>query len=228
MDHLKKYSIVIPCHNEAGNIGGLLEQLEHHLESCEVIVVDDGSRDATSDEVAEYPWAKCIRSDSNQGKGRALALGIGRARGEYVVFLDGDGQDPPGDLTALLKEAENGADFVNGSKFIGTLEPGAMSLPNYYGNRFMSWLVNLLFGTRISDSQSGFRCIRADFLRNNRFDASEYEIETEMLLKAIKAGLTVREVPVRRLPRGQGNSGFKRVKNGLRILGTILRERFKS
>jgi len=224
MDHLK-YSIVIPVHNEAGNIGRVLGQLESFRDRCEVIVVDDGSRDATGREVAKYPWVTCIRSDSNQGKGRALALGIARARGEYLVFLDGDGQDPPGDLAALIQAAEEGADFVNGSKFIGTLEPGAMSLPNYLGNRFMSGLINLLFGTGITDSQSGFRCIRTDFLRSGMFSSVEYEVETEMLLKAIKAGLIVREVPVRRLARGQGSTDFRRIRNGLRILGTIFKER---
>jgi len=222
------YSIVIPCHNEAGNIGPLLERLDPLRDDCEVIVVDDGSQDATFREAQRFPWVTVVRCGSNQGKGRALARGVELARGQYVIFLDGDGQDPPEDLPVLVQAAEEGTDFVNGSKFIGTLAPGAMSFPNYLGNRFMSGLINLLFGTRITDSQSGFRCIRTDFLRNGGFCSAEYEVETEMLLKAIKQGLRVREVPVRRLPRGKGSTGFKRVRNGLRILSTILKERLLS
>jgi glycosyltransferase involved in cell wall biosynthesis len=226
MDHLK-YSIVIPCHNEAGNIGRLLEAIEPLKESCEVIVVDDGSDDSTFQVAAGFDWVRCTRLPVNQGKGHALQKGIANAQGEYLIFLDGDGQDPPGDIPRLISAAEDGADFVNGSKFLGNLEPGAMSPLNYLGNRFMSWLVNRLFGVRITDSQSGFRCIRADFLRSlNDLSSAEYEVETEILLRAVKAGLAIREVGVRRLARGSGVSGFRRVRNGLRILFTILRERW--
>ena len=90
----------------------------------------------------------------------------------------------------------------------------------------MSGCINVLFGVKITDSQSGFRAFRLDKLRDIEFDASEYEIETEMLIKAIKNGFKIVEVGVTRDKRGEGETQFKRVRNGLRILGTILRLRF--
>jgi glycosyltransferase involved in cell wall biosynthesis len=155
----------------------------------------------------------------------AIRRGIREATGDAILFIDGDGQDPPDDLARLIVEMEKGADMVNGSKFIGTLKDGAISLPNYYGNRFMSGMINLLFGVRITDSQSGFRAFNLEKVRKINLDASEYEIETEMLIKAIRQGFKIVEVGVTRDKRASGETSFKRVRNGLRILGTIIKLR---
>ena len=92
----------------------------------------------------------------------------------------------------------------------------------------MSRLINLLFGSAVTDSQSGFRVISRDLIAQWRLDSTQYEIETEMLCKALKAGVEVKEVPVTRKARTAGRTGFRRVKNGLRILRTILKERLSN
>lgn len=226
MAHLIRYSIIIPCHNEADSIGPVVRDVMNIVPDAEIIVVDDGSTDDTARIVEAIDSVRLFRQESNFGKGVALRRGIKEAKGEVIVFMDADGQDEPADLPLLLDQIEKGHPFVNGSKFIGIIEQGAISLPNYYGNLFMSGLINLLFGSWVTDSQSGFRAIEKKYVDRWRLSSNEYEIETEMLCKALKSGLRIQDVPVTRKPRTAGSTGFKRVRNGLRVLGMILKERF--
>lgn len=217
---------MIAAYNEGPVIGDVIRRVRAVLKpGDDILVVDDGSKDDTS-EAARAAGARVVRQEPNQGKGRAIIRGLQEAVGDAVLFIDGDGQDYPEEIPLLLAEMDKGADLVNGSKFIGRLKEGAISVPNYFGNRFMSGLINLLFGVRITDSQAGFRCFRLDKLRGIRLTAKEYEIETEMLIKAIRRGFKIVEVPVTRDRRAAGRTSFKRIRNGLRILGTILKLRF--
>jgi glycosyltransferase involved in cell wall biosynthesis len=217
---------VIAAYNEGPVIGDVIRRVRAVLKpGDDILVVDDGSKDDTS-EAARAAGARVVRQEPNQGKGRAIIRGLQEAVGDAVLFIDGDGQDYPEEIPLLLAEMDKGADLVNGSKFIGRLKEGEISVPNYFGNRFMSGLINLLFGVRITDSQAGFRCFRLDKLRGIRLTAKEYEIETEMLIKAIRRGFKIVEVPVTRDRRAAGRTSFKRIRNGLRILGTILKLRF--
>jgi glycosyltransferase involved in cell wall biosynthesis len=221
-----KICVVIAAYNEGPNIGPVVRGVKDILgPDVDVLVVDDGSVDDTSAQAAAA-GARVVRQEPNQGKGRAIVRGIREATGDVVVFIDGDGQDLPEEIPLLLAPViEQGADMVNGSKFIGQCKEGAISRPNYYGNLFMSGFINLLFGVKITDSQSGFRVWRLEKMRVLKLDAKEYEIETEMLIKAVKAGLKVVDVPVTRDKRAYGSTSFKRVRNGTRILLTILRLR---
>lgn len=223
-------SAILAARDEAGTIEAVVRGTFAALPpASEVLVVDDGSADATA-ELAERAGARVVRRTAAgaHGKGLALRDGIAAARGEIAVFLDADGQDPPQDIPLLLAALAPGVDLVNGSKFLGTCKPGAISRLNRAGNRFMSALVNALFGLAITDSQSGFRAIRLERLRALALASREYEIETEVLLRGALAGWRMIEVPVTRDRRGAGSSGFKRVRNGLRILGLILAIRVRS
>jgi len=222
-----KISAVVCAHNEEGGLAAVLRGLAETGLCFELIVVDDGSIDRTA-EIARQAGCRVVSLGTNQGKGRAIAAGIAAAEGDWLLFIDADGQDRPADAPLLVAAARQGADFVNGSKFIGTLQPGAISLPNYWGNRLMSGLLHLLHGGRISDSQSGFRLIRAEFLKSLSLRSREYEIETEILISALRQGLRVHEVPVTRGPRAAGRTDFRRVRHGLRILWTIARLRLLS
>ena len=222
MSSTLRISAVLAAHDEEGNVGDVVRGVRLHCPDLhELLVVDDGSRDGTAAE-AEAAGAPVLRLSPNRGKGAALLAGLREVDGDYVLFIDADGQDDPADIPRLVDQARAGADFVNGSRWLGTLQRGAISLPNRVGNRAMTELLNLRHGARITDSQAGFRLIRRSLLDPDRFRSREYEVETEMLLHAIRSGATVREVPVTRYPRGEGDTDFRRVRNGVRILATIL------
>ncbi len=217
-----RISAVLAAHDEEGNVGAVVRGVREHCPDLhELLVVDDGSADGTAAE-AEEAGARLLRLSPNRGKGAALLAGLREIDGDWVLFIDADGQDDPADIPRLVEQARDGADFVNGSRWLGTLQPGAISLPNRIGNRVMTELLNLRHGARITDSQAGFRLIRRSLLDPDRFRSREYEVETEMLLHAVRAGADVREVPVTRYPRGEGDTDFRRVRNGVRILATIL------
>ncbi|RJO69514.1 MAG: glycosyltransferase family 2 protein [Myxococcales bacterium] len=219
------YSAILAAHNEAGTIGPLVGELRSRLGAeAEILVVDDGSEDGTSERAVEA-GATVLRHAVNRGKGAAIRTGIAAASGAIAVLMDVDGQDLADDVPALLKPLCNGADFVIGSKFIGVRRPGSISTVNALGNRFMSLVINGLYGARLTDTQSGFKAARLELLKSLDLRADEYDIESEMLAKALMRGARVVEVPVVRDRRQAGRSGLKRVRHGLKILAMILRVR---
>lgn len=221
-------SVVIAAHNEAATVGEVVARCREALGErfLEAIVVDDGSTDDTL-AAAEAAGARAYRLSPNRGKGAALRTGIGAAHGDWLVFIDADGQDDPSEIPLLLAQASGDTVMVNGSRFLGRLEDGAISRPNYVGNRALTGVFNALYGSRITDTQAGFRAIRGDVARDLVLRATEYEIETEMLAHVLRRGYRVVEVPVTRYPRKAGVTDFRRIRNGLRILATIVSERLR-
>jgi len=221
-------SVVIPCHDEEPGIGAVVSRALAALggRRAEVLVVDDGSTDRTVEE-AGRAGARVLRLPVNQGKGAALLAGARAARFPVLVFLDGDGQDDPAEIPALLEELADGADLVIGSRFLGRLHCGAIHPLNRLANQGFTRMIAWLFGRPVTDSQAGFRAVPRDALLGLGCDAREYDIETEMLLKAFKAGWRVTEVPVQRFARVGSITDFRRVRHGLLILWTILHERVR-
>ncbi len=217
-------SVVLAAHNEAESIAAVIRQLRAVVGDAELIVVDDGSRDATAD-IAEGSGARVIRCWPNRGKGAAMREGIAASSGEWLIFLDADGQDDPADIPVLLEQVRDDVGLINGSRFLGTLLPGSIHPLNRLANQSLTALLSILFGHRITDSQAGFRVIRGDLARAMALRSDEYEFETEVLAKVLRSDLAVVEVPVTRHPRSGGHTDFRRIHNGLRILRTMLRER---
>jgi glycosyltransferase involved in cell wall biosynthesis len=210
---------------EEATVGDVVTGCRRARPDCEVIVVDDGSRDRTST-IARRAGATVLRLRTNAGKGRALRTGIEHARGDIVVFLDADGQDDPADLPRLVAPVEAGAaDLVIGSRFAGELAPGAISTLHAGGNRALTTLINALYGRRLTDTQAGFRAIRRSVLRRADLRASGFDVESDVLLAALALGARVLEVPVRRHARRHGASHLCTVRDGLAILARIVDRR---
>lgn len=225
MTDIEKYlSIVIPVYNESENIKNVLDDIKKLSLKVpyEILVVDDGSKDNTF-EIAKDNGAKVLRFEQNKGKGNALIEGIKNVNGDIIIFMDGDGQDNAEDIINLIKPIYNGADFVNGSRFLGIFEEGSIKKSNFYITLCANKLIGLLFKYEVTDCFAGFRAFKRSSIKNMKLESKEYEIETEMLIKSIVLGLNIVEIPVTRSKRFTGNTKLSRFRHGRRIIGMILK-----
>jgi glycosyltransferase involved in cell wall biosynthesis len=166
-----------------------------------VVVVDDGSSDATADRAARA-GAEVLRLPENSGKGSAIRAGLERilaSDATHVAFLDADGQHDPDDLPSLLAAARAGDDFVIGSRMDN---PEATPPVRYRTNEIGSRILTRMTGHEVEDGQSGYRVISSDLLRRLKLKSNGYLIETEILLKAAPLVPRFRHVPVKAIYGG--------------------------
>jgi glycosyltransferase involved in cell wall biosynthesis len=183
---------LVPAYQAAAHLGEVLLGLRALAAPPHVLVVDDGSRDATA-EVARQFGAQVHSFAANRGKGHALLAGFERLREfDAVVTLDADGQHPPACLPAFVAAAEAGADLVLGTR---ALTPD-MPLARRVANRFSSTWCSAIAGQPIADSQCGYRLYRREVLRRTPVQASRYEVETEMAVRAARLGFKVAQVEI--------------------------------
>lgn len=190
-----KICAIIPTYNEAKAIGDLVKKIKQL--GYNILVIDDGSHDRTAD-IAKNAGAEVIVNPANCGKGFSLRQGFQYALNnnfEAVAIMDGDGQHDPDDLRYFLEKAkENNSGIIIGNRM---LNPKNMPLIRRLTNRLMSWVVSCLSGQKIPDSQCGFRLIKSEVLRNIKLFSCRYEIESEMLIAAGKAGYKIVSIPVK-------------------------------
>jgi glycosyltransferase involved in cell wall biosynthesis len=214
-------TVLVAAYNEAPVIGTVVREALRAVPAAEVLVVDDGSTDGT-DRVAADAGARVLRLGTNAGKGAAVRRGLPEARGDVIVLIDGDGQDDPAEIPLLVEALHPDVDLVVGSRFIGRFEPGAITPVNRWGNRFLTSVINRLFGARLTDTQAGFKAFRAETLRRVNLSAHRFDIEVDLLLGVLRGGGRVVEVPVRRSARQHGASRLNSLRDGLRILRRIV------
>ena len=194
-------SIIIPVFNELKTIGTLLEKVEQSSRSFqrEIIVVDDGSTDGTSQFLSSLtdPFQILLR-DRNQGKGAALRDGFSHSSGEILLTQDGDLEYDPSDYPTLLEPILTGtADVVFGSRFL-KLRPGSIHYrSHYYGNRLLTMLTNLLTDLEISDMETGYKVFRRSLLERMDLQEDRFGFEPEFTMKIARMpGIKVCEVPI--------------------------------
>src|SRR5918994_4202970 len=216
-------SVVIPCLNEADSIEACVTAARKALSegdyTGEVVVVDNGSTDG-SGELAEAAGARVVL-EARRGYGRAYLAGLAAARGRYILMLDADLTYDAGELPKFVEELESGGDLVLGDRMKG-IQPGAMPwLHQHVGNPMLTGLLNRLFGTDVRDAHCGMRAVRREVLPQLDLRTSGMELASEMVIRAAKAGLDIRQFPIEYHPR-EGKSKLSTWTDGWRHLRFLL------
>jgi len=219
----------MPCLDEARTVGKCVREARQAIRRAgvagEVVIADNGSRDA-SRELARRAGARVVRV-RRRGYGAALQGGIAAARGGWILMADCDRSYDLSSLPAFVDAMRRGADLAQGTRLGGTILPGAMPWTHRrLGTPFFNLMLFLCFGARVSDSQCGMRMFTPAAYRSLRMRSTGMEFASEMLAKAVRAGLEVVEIPIRYRPDERGRPPHLHVvRDGLRHLFLILRLR---
>ncbi len=203
-----KVSILIPVYNEFLTMPMVIQRvMDAPLpDGCEkeIIIVDDGSTDGTTELLRQYQSSQPLlvhHSKGNFGKGSALRIGIGKATGDIILVQDGDLEYDPRDYLRILAPIVSGqADVVYGSRFLGDFT--GMKWPNWLANHVLTFAANLLYNARITDEATAYKAFRAGVLRSVDLRCKRFEFCPEVTAKVRRLGYRIHEVPISYNPRG--------------------------
>jgi glycosyltransferase involved in cell wall biosynthesis len=216
-------SVVIPAKNEARNLAHVLERLPGGID--EVILVDGRSSDITRLMARNCRPDIHIITDPQAGKGHALRAGFAAAKHDIIVALDADGSMSPEEIPQYLYFLDHGFDFVKGSRFMGGGGSQDITTLRRMGNKGLLLVANVLYRTQLTDLCYGFFAFRRQYLEHLGLCSAGFEIETELTLRALRAGLRIAEVPSIELPRRSGRTSLRTFHDGFRVLQTLVRNR---
>jgi glycosyltransferase involved in cell wall biosynthesis len=214
-------SLVIPVRNEARNIGWVLDQIMDEV--AEIILVDGDSTDVTLVTARRCrPDIRVVQQDG-PGKGSALRTGFFAATGDVIVMMDADGSMSPSEIRHYVHFLANGYDFVKGSRFISGGSSLDITWFRSLGNKFLLTVFNSLYRGHLTDLCYGFCAFDRRYLEALQLSSTGFEIEAEMTVRAMQAGLRIAEVPSLEMPRRYGESNLHAIRDGIRVLRTVLR-----
>jgi len=219
-----KLAVVIPAFNEAKTIAEVVRGAAKYTD--QIVVVDDGSTDGTAF-VAKAAGAYVIRISNNSGKGVALSMGLATVAlndADIIVCMDGDGQHDPSEIPILAAPIlRKEADLVIGSRFL--TKKGQKEIPRYrkVGQGVLTTATNFGNGVKVTDSQSGFRCMTKKAALSIELTEQGMGIESEMVRDAVKLGLKIKEIPISCKYEGLDTSTLEPGKHGTSVLSSIIR-----
>lgn len=227
-----RVSIIIPVYNELHSLPLVLRRvLDAALpEGCEkeVVIVDDGSTDGTTELLEQYRGAPLVvvhHSMVNFGKGAAIRIGLEKSSGDIILIQDGDLEYDPGDYRKILEPITGGtAAVVYGSRFHG--RPAGMRRANWIANRILTLAANLLYGARITDEATAYKAFRAGLLKSIRLSCMRFEFCPEVTAKIRRLGERIHEVPISYNARGILEGKKIRWYDGVHALWTLVKYRF--
>jgi len=221
-----KISVVIPTLNEAATVGGIIRRCRRYAD--EIVVIDGHSKDKTR-EIAEDIGAKVVL-DHKKGKGEALRYSVSHVTGDIIVFIDADGSHNPDDIPKLIQPiVDNTADHVSGSRLIGgssELHGGFDECFRLMGSSFITACINWKFDVKLSESQNGFRAIRTKVIKQLELRENITTIEQEMIIKTLKRGFRMAEVPTHEKKRVAGYSKIRLKKVWFRYVYSLIKYLF--
>ncbi len=226
-----RISFLIPAYNERGTILEVLDRIEALGLDRQLIVVDDGSTDGTSDLLREWQQGRegvVLLRQENAGKGAAIRAAIPHVDGEIAVIQDADMEYDPADVPALVEPIERGvADVVFGSRLSGGRPQRAYLFWHLVGNRFLSLLTGLLYNTTLSDMETGYKAFRADVIRGLDLRQSDFSIEPEITAKVCKRKLRVYQLPISYYGRTYEEGKKITWRDGFKAIWVLLRVRVR-
>ena len=216
--HKERLSIVLPARNEAAGLGHVLPVLVARHPEAEILVVDDGSTDATV-AVCKAQGVRVVSHPYSIGNGAAIKTGTRHAQGDIVVFMDADGQHDPADVARLLAKLDEGYEMVVGARQADTHASLGRRFANQSYNRLASWMT----GYRIEDLTSGLRAVRLRHFRKFLYLLPNgFSYPTTSTMAFFRAGLPVAYVPIRAAQRS-GKSHIRLLQDGTRFFIIILK-----
>ena len=222
-------SVIIPAFNEARTIRQVVEAVKEIPIDTEIIVVNDGSTDETSEileQMRDEPKLKILQCAENRGKGGAIRLGLEQITGEFVVIQDADLELCPRDLMLIIETLQKGiAKVVYGSRFLNGKKRA--SLKTYIANRMLASFTNLLYHVRITDEATCYKAFNTRLITSLNLTAQGFEFCPEVTAKVLRAGYHIHEVPISYFPRTKG--GGKKLqfwREGIRAGWILLKYRF--
>jgi len=222
-------SVIIPAYNEEKTIGNIIGETTQIMDALglpyEIIVVDDGSTDRTKEIASTYKVA-VLSNGKNRGKGYTLRKGFQHAQGNLIVTIDADGSHNPKEIPDLIEPLFNGSDITTGSRFLGQGKKYTSKL-HTVGNHLINVTIMVLTKRKITDSQTGLRAFKKEFLEKICLESRGYEIETEITVKGLKNGFTLQEIPISCERRKYSVSKLKVLSDGITIFKTILKSHLK-
>lgn len=196
---MDKVSVLIPVYNEVSTLETILKKVED-ADFCglekEIILIDDYSTDGTKELYANLPY-KVLYHEYNQGKGAALRDGFAAATGDIIVIQDADLEYDPKDYKDLLQLIlEDKADVCYGSRLNGGKPTRSFMFLHLLGNKFLSLLTNILYGSTLTDMETCYKAFKAEFVKDISIKSNRFDFEPEITAKVLKRGARLYEVPI--------------------------------
>jgi glycosyltransferase involved in cell wall biosynthesis len=225
-----KLSLIMPIYNEIHTVEEILSRVDATGVADEIILVDDGSTDGTSELLvrlaSQAPHLQLIRHERNQGKGAAVRTGIAAATGDLVLIQDADLEYDPRDIPSLLIPIQEGlADVVFGSRFLGAARRPTMFW-HMVANKLLTLMTNVLYNSILSDMETGYKLFRREILQEMPLRSRRFDFEPEVTAKLLKRKVRIFEVPITFNPREYDEGKKIGLKDAFHAVWTLIKYRF--